>query len=96
MSASAPPCNQITHMDVACFYLFEYIDLRPGEIGVDSQLYILPRSESTLTMAHLTFYNIAISCFVAIGSGSYGYAFAVFPTSTGQPGFYNYFNLDGV
>ncbi|KAL4866582.1 general substrate transporter [Aspergillus spectabilis] len=45
-------------------------------------------------MAHLTFYNFAISCFVALGSGSYGYGFAVFPTSTGQPGFLDYFNLD--
>ncbi|KAF4236374.1 hypothetical protein CNMCM6805_005863 [Aspergillus fumigatiaffinis] len=45
-------------------------------------------------MARITLYNILISCFVALGSGSYGYGFAVFPTSTGQPGFYSYFNLD--
>ncbi|KAL3441972.1 general substrate transporter [Aspergillus insuetus] len=45
-------------------------------------------------MANLTLYNILISCFVALGSGSYGYGFAVFPTSTGQPGFYGYFSLD--
>ncbi|KAL2802329.1 general substrate transporter [Aspergillus granulosus] len=45
-------------------------------------------------MARITLYNILVSCFVALGSGSYGYGFAVFPTSTGQPGFYSYFNLD--
>ncbi|KAJ0423083.1 general substrate transporter [Aspergillus carlsbadensis] len=45
-------------------------------------------------MARITLYNILISCFVALGSGSYGYGFAVFPTSTGQPGFYSYFELD--
>lgn len=32
--------------------------------------------------------------FVALSSLTYGYAFSVFSTSIGQPGFYTYFNLD--
>jgi MFS family permease len=45
-------------------------------------------------MTQLTLYNFVTSIFVAFGSGSYGYAFAVFPTSTGQPGFLRYFDLN--
>ncbi|KAH8697513.1 general substrate transporter [Talaromyces proteolyticus] len=45
-------------------------------------------------MAKLTAYNIAITCLAALGAFSYGFGFAIFVTSIGQPGFYTYFNLD--
>ncbi|KAH8696454.1 general substrate transporter [Talaromyces proteolyticus] len=45
-------------------------------------------------MAKLTPFNIAISCFGALGAFSYGFGFAIFVTSIGQPGFFTYFNLD--
>ena len=45
-------------------------------------------------MVRLTKYNIAICLVVAWGGFSYGFGFAVFVTSIGQPGFYKYFNLD--
>lgn len=45
-------------------------------------------------MVKLTKYNIAICLVVAWGGFSYGFGFAIFVTSIGQPGFYQYFNLD--
>ena len=45
-------------------------------------------------MANLTFFNVAICLVVACGGFAYGFGFAVFVTSIGQPGFYLYFNLD--
>ncbi|KAK3649321.1 hypothetical protein LTR22_012922 [Elasticomyces elasticus] len=39
-------------------------------------------------------YNVAVGMIVALGSFSYGFGFATFATSIGQPGFYTYFNLD--
>lgn len=47
-------------------------------------------------MGKLTWYNIAISLVVSWGGFAYGYGFAVFVTSIGQPGFYEYFHLDRV
>lgn len=45
-------------------------------------------------MIHLTGYNVAIAFFAALGGYTYAYAYAVFATVIGQPGFYTYFNLD--
>jgi hypothetical protein len=45
-------------------------------------------------MVHLTGYNFAIALFVAAGGYTYAYAYAVFATVIGEPGFYAYFNLD--
>jgi len=45
-------------------------------------------------MVSLTKYNIAICLVVAWGGFSYGFGFAIFVTSIGQPGFYDYFKLD--
>jgi hypothetical protein len=45
-------------------------------------------------MANLTSYTVRISAIVALGGFSYGFGFAVFVTSIGQPGFYQYFALD--
>ncbi|KFY68508.1 hypothetical protein V496_01030 [Pseudogymnoascus sp. VKM F-4515 (FW-2607)] len=45
-------------------------------------------------MANLTGYNIALVSFVCLGGYTYGYAFAIFATSIGQPGFYLFFKLD--
>ncbi|KAH8693584.1 general substrate transporter [Talaromyces proteolyticus] len=45
-------------------------------------------------MANLTGYNILISCIAAIGGYSYGYGASGFATSIGQPGFFEYFDLD--
>lgn len=42
----------------------------------------------------LNSYNIAISSAICLGGVTYGYGFAVFVTSIGQPGFYQYFDLD--
>ena len=42
----------------------------------------------------LTGYDIAICMVVALGGFTYGFGFAVFVLSIGQPGFYTYFNLD--
>ncbi|KAK3074017.1 hypothetical protein LTR53_003913 [Teratosphaeriaceae sp. CCFEE 6253] len=39
-------------------------------------------------------FNIAVGMIVALGSFSYGFGFATFATSIGQPGFYAYFALD--
>lgn len=39
-------------------------------------------------------YSIAICSAICLGGITYGYGFAVFVTSIGQPGFYQYFNLD--
>ncbi|RDL36075.1 uncharacterized protein BP5553_06687 [Venustampulla echinocandica] len=44
--------------------------------------------------ASLTFYNVAICVVVASGAFTYGFGFAVFITSIGQPGFFLYFDLD--
>ncbi|KAJ4369058.1 hypothetical protein N0V83_006141 [Neocucurbitaria cava] len=38
-------------------------------------------------------YNIAVGLIVAVGSFTYGFGFASFATSIGQPGFYAYFKL---
>ncbi|KAL6246482.1 hypothetical protein RBB50_006719 [Rhinocladiella similis] len=45
-------------------------------------------------MAKLTKYNILICLVVSWGGYAYGFGFAIFVTSIGQPGFYEYFNLD--
>jgi hypothetical protein len=45
-------------------------------------------------MVKLTGYNIAIVAFVCLGGFTYGYAFAAFATSIGQPGFYLDMKLD--
>jgi hypothetical protein len=42
----------------------------------------------------LTSFNIAISAFVALGSYTYAYAYAIFATTIGQTGFYASFDLD--
>ncbi len=49
---------------------------------------------SLVTMGGLTSYNIGVSLAVCLGGITYGFGFAVFVTSVGQPGFYTYFNLD--
>ncbi|KAH8655397.1 general substrate transporter, partial [Xylariales sp. PMI_506] len=38
-------------------------------------------------------YNVLVGITVALGSLTYGFGFASFATSIGQPGFYEYFNL---
>ena len=45
-------------------------------------------------MSKLTKYNIAICLLVGVAGFSYGFGFVIFTTSIGQPGFYQYFNLD--
>jgi len=45
-------------------------------------------------MAKITNLQAGVVAFVALGAFTYGFAFAVFITSIGQPGFYKYFNLD--
>ncbi|KAK7887649.1 hypothetical protein LTR67_009550 [Exophiala xenobiotica] len=45
-------------------------------------------------MARLTNYNVLISLVVSWGGYAYGFGFAIFVTSIGQPGFYKYFDLD--
>lgn len=45
-------------------------------------------------MVNLTSYNVAIVGFVALGSYTYAYAYAIFATTIGQSGFYKYFDLD--
>ncbi|KAH8696291.1 general substrate transporter [Talaromyces proteolyticus] len=47
-------------------------------------------------MAKLSRYNIFISIVAAIGAYSYGFGSSVFATSIGQPGFFNYFKLEGI
>lgn len=44
-------------------------------------------------MAKLTGFNILLVLFVAAGGFTYGFAFSVFVSSVGQPGFYKYFGL---
>ena len=45
-------------------------------------------------MSKLTWYNIGICLIVSWGGYAYGYGFAIFVTSLGQPTFYEYFDLD--
>ncbi|KAH8698760.1 general substrate transporter [Talaromyces proteolyticus] len=45
-------------------------------------------------MARLTLYNVFVCLGVALAAYAYGFGFAVFGTSIGQPGFYQYFDLD--
>ena len=45
-------------------------------------------------MSKLTWYNIAICLVVSWGGFSYGFGFAIFVTSLGQPTFYEYLNLN--
>lgn len=45
-------------------------------------------------MVNLTRYNVSIVLFVCLGAYSYGFSYAVFGTSIGEPGFYLYFNLN--
>jgi hypothetical protein len=49
---------------------------------------------SVLEMANLTSYNVAICLVVALGGFTYGFGFAGFTTSIGQPAFFAYFKLD--
>lgn len=42
----------------------------------------------------LTSFNVAIVAFVALGSYTYAYAYAIFSTTIGQAGFYVSFGLD--
>jgi len=44
-------------------------------------------------MPRTSAYNVGIGMIVALGSFTYGFGFAAFATSIGQPGFYTYFNL---
>ncbi|KAF2423403.1 general substrate transporter [Tothia fuscella] len=44
-------------------------------------------------MTKTTAYNIGVGLIVAVGSFTYGFGFAAFATSIGQPGFYQYFGL---
>jgi hypothetical protein len=45
-------------------------------------------------MLRLTSYNIWIVLASALGAYSYGFSFAVFVTSIGEPGFFTFFKLD--
>lgn len=45
-------------------------------------------------MADLTRYNVLLALFISVGTFSWGFGFAVYNTSIGQPGFYSYFELD--
>ena len=45
-------------------------------------------------MVNLTRYNIVIILGACFGAYSYGFSYAVFGTSIGEPGFYAYFNLN--
>lgn len=45
-------------------------------------------------MAKLTGYNIRVCMAVMIATFSHGFGAGSFATSTGQPGFYDYFNMD--
>ncbi|OAL22035.1 hypothetical protein AYO20_11271 [Fonsecaea nubica] len=45
-------------------------------------------------MLRLTRYNILIVCAACLGAYSYGFSYAVFVTSIGEPGFFSYFELD--
>lgn len=45
-------------------------------------------------MLRLTSYNILIVVVACFGAYSYGFSYAVFGTSIGEPGFYIYFGLD--
>ncbi len=45
-------------------------------------------------MAKLTAYNIKVCMVVTIAAFSFGFGASVFVTSIGQPGFYNYYELD--
>lgn len=45
-------------------------------------------------MVNLTRYNISIVLIVCLGAYSYGFSYAVFGTSIGEPGFYLYFALN--
>lgn len=45
-------------------------------------------------MARTSPYNVAVGMTVALGSFNYGFGFATFATSIGQPGFYTFFELD--
>ncbi|KAF2268929.1 MFS sugar transporter [Lojkania enalia] len=44
-------------------------------------------------MTRTSGYNVAVGLIVAVGSFTYGFGFASFATSIGQPGFFQYFNL---
>ncbi|KAF2793218.1 MFS sugar transporter [Melanomma pulvis-pyrius CBS 109.77] len=44
-------------------------------------------------MTRTSGYNVAVGLIVAVGSFTYGFGFASFATSIGQPGFFAYFNL---
>jgi hypothetical protein len=55
---------------------------------------LLPLKLLSFTMSKLTWYNIAICLVVSWGGYAYGFGFAIFVTSLGQPTFYEYFNLD--
>jgi hypothetical protein len=45
-------------------------------------------------MANLTLYSVASISIVCLGGFTYGFGFAVFTSSIGQPGFYDYFKLN--
>ena len=45
-------------------------------------------------MVNLTRYNINIIVAACFGAYSYGFSYAVFGTSIGEPGFYEYFALN--
>lgn len=45
-------------------------------------------------MVNLTRYNIVIILGACFGAYSYGFSYAVFGTSIGEPGFYLYFGLN--
>lgn len=44
-------------------------------------------------MIKLTLYSIGVCLVICLGGFTYGFGFASFVTSMGQPGFYEYFNL---
>jgi MFS family permease len=56
----------------------------------------IPSTSNFITskMARTSAYNVAVGMTVALGSFNYGFGFATFATSIGQPGFYQYFALD--
>ncbi|KAK6382799.1 hypothetical protein LTS17_003468 [Exophiala oligosperma] len=52
-----------------------------------------PSPDLTVNMIKLTLYSIGVCLVICVGGFTYGFGFASFVTSMGQPGFYEYFDL---
>jgi MFS family permease len=69
------------------------VETHLSQNGCDFKIQLHRKSQKHTILQHCALPNNQVVFFVALGALTYGYAFSVFSTSIGEPGFFTYFNL---